>query len=90
MARYKEIHLNDLDSQIAFLKDKINKAQLAKMRAEASKETALINYAAAMKDLQDKFGVDNPQQARDKLMELQRTLDTKMADVRNVLDEINL
>lgn len=90
---WEEKRVNDLsniESRIATLKSKINAAQLAKVRAEATKENAEINYALAMQELRSKFGVDNPQDARAKLVELQKTLEAKMAEAEEISNRINL
>jgi ribosome-binding protein aMBF1 (putative translation factor) len=81
--------LSDIDSQIAAIKSRINSAQIQKVRAQAANETAQENYNLAMARLRTEFGVDSVEGARAKLAELQTDLQTKMAEVTNILDEID-
>jgi hypothetical protein len=80
--------LSELDNQIAMLKSRRDAAQLAKARAEATRETAQASSDAAMAKLKEEFGVDNLDEARAKLTELQEGLRTQIVEITSILDTI--
>ncbi len=80
--------MNTIDNEIALIKSKIEVAHRAKIRAEATRETAQASEAAALQRLKDEFDVDNLNEARAKLAELQTDLRTKLDDITALLDEI--
>lgn len=80
--------MSNIDNEIALIKSKIEVAQRAKIRAEATRETAQASEVAALQRLKDEFDVDNLSEARAKLAELQTDLRTKLDDITALLDEI--
>lgn len=82
--------MSDIDNQITLIKSKRDAANLAKVRAEATKENAQAAQDAAMARLKDEFGVDNLAEARAKLVELQTEVQTYLAEITKELDEIEL
>lgn len=79
-----------IDEQIANLKAKLERAQRDNIRAEANKESAQATYDLAIQQLQKDFGVDNLGQARAKLEELEGALTKKLAEVTELLDNIEV
>lgn len=79
-----------IDDEIAAIKNRINRAQIAKVRAEAVKENAEQNFAVAQSELREKFGLDNLRDVRAKLAELEQDLQSKKDEASTILDEINL
>lgn len=82
--------MSEIDAKIASIKARREAAQIAKVRAEATKETAQASYDAAMARLSDEFGVDSLAVARGKLTELQADLQAQLDEITEVLDEIEL
>jgi predicted nucleic acid-binding Zn-ribbon protein len=82
--------LSTIDEEIASIKQRINAAQIAKVRADAAKENAENNFETGMLELRSKHGLDSLQDVRAKLAELQQDLQSKKDEVSTILDEINL
>ncbi len=82
--------MSELDAKIASIKARREAFQLAKVRAEATKESAEKAEAAAMQRLKDEFGLDNLADARAKLVELQTDLQSQLDEITQALDEIEL
>lgn len=80
--------MSNIDNEIALIKSKIEAAQRAKIRAEATRETAQASEVAALQRLKDEFDVDNLSEARAKLAELQTDLRNKLDEITAILDEI--
>jgi hypothetical protein len=79
-----------IDDEISAIKKRIESARLQQARAEVAKEAADKEYAATIKALSEQFGVDNSEQVRAKLAELQASLTDKLAQVRTTLDSHKL
>jgi hypothetical protein len=79
-----------VDEQIAALKAKVNRAQLIRARSEAAKELAEKNESEAKARLLKEFGVDSPEAVHAKLAELRQDLDSRLTQVSEILDDINL
>jgi hypothetical protein len=79
-----------VDERIANVKRRIESVRLASARAEVGKESADKEYEAAQTLLREQFGVDNPEQVRDKLVELKNDLDAKLAQIEEILKEHKL
>jgi hypothetical protein len=82
--------LSNLDAEIAMLKARRDAAQLAKARAEATKETAQATYDAAMAALMTEFQLDNLGDARATLERLQGDLQAKLDGVAAELDAMEI
>lgn len=82
--------MSDIDNQITLIKTKHTAANLAKVRAETTREHAQAAQDVAMARLKDEFGVDNLAEARAKLVELQTEVQTYLSEITKELDEIEL
>lgn len=80
--------MSNIDNEITLLKSRLEQAQLAKVKAQATREHAEETEAAALERLRTEFGVDTVVQARDRLVELQTDLQTKLSEITSILDEI--
>jgi hypothetical protein len=82
--------VSNIDKEIAAIKTRIENAQLAKARAQVNKEAAQNKIDETLELLRTKFGVDNTQDARGKLEQLQATLAEKKTEVATILDRYDL
>jgi len=82
--------LSNTDTDITVLQSRIDAARIAKARSEATTETAQATLDAAMLKLKNDFGVDNVEDARAKLMELQTNLQTRIDQIVAILDTMDI
>lgn len=82
--------MSEIDDQIAAIKLRREAAYNAKIRAEATRESAQVIEASALAKLKEEFGVDNLADARVRLEELQAEVQSRLAEISKELDEIEL
>ena len=82
--------MSNTDSDIAMLQSRIDAARIAKARSEATTETAQATLDAAMLKLKTDFGVDNLADARAKLLELQTNLQSRIDQIVDMLDKMDI
>lgn len=82
--------MSNIDDEITSIKRRLEAAQVAKVRHQATKEAAQIQYDEAMQQLRETFDVDSPEGIRAKLAALQDELDTKLEEINNSLNSLNL
>ena len=82
--------MSNTDTDITVLQSRIDAARIAKARSEATTETAQATLDAAMLKLKNDFGVDNVEDARAKLMELQTNLQTRIDQIVAILDTMDI
>lgn len=79
-----------IDSDIAAIKKRLADAQLVKARSEGIKQSVEQQYQEALQALQEQFGLDNLQDARAKLTELEKAVQDELASITSFLDEYDL
>ena len=82
--------MNDLDTAVRALQDRINAAQRASVRAEHERDTAAAQAAAAHRQLVEQFNVRTADEARDALATLRAALADELAALNNALTEIGM
>jgi hypothetical protein len=82
--------LNNIDEEILSIKKRLEAAQIAKVRGEATRDIEQENYDKAMAQIYAEFDVDNPDDIRARLAELQQELEDKIKEINSSLNNLNL
>lgn len=75
----------DIEEKLSRLKDASEKTAQAKMKAELSRDAALVERDKALSELRDSFGVDSVEDAEKKLEALKELLDKAIKEAESAL-----
>jgi hypothetical protein len=79
------VAVDDATARVTALQAGVREAERQRLRAESDRDAAARGVEEASAALREEFGVMTPEQAREKLAELQFVLDTEIAAVQAAL-----